>query len=314
MDRARSGEDYQNVFLYICHQTPSAFTVTPGKLVGGGGKSGARKHEQRAVDGALPSEMDDPVSTATTLSAEEMDRVSRVPEGSGTAGSIAEEAAIEDTTDGSGECKLDVDGAAGPKRFPDPFLVSFRLTLPALDAFAADASAGLFLESFTRLLQLLHAVLSLIAVLPTNATQFSRYTCQLSVSHSNFTNPSRLENVDSASKFYVLCAAASVATAAQRVECGRQCSRRASGSRRVNSGRCARAVCAAGWSACATRWPPSPRCSPRESLALPQLTRSASLLPAVRSLLLRSTVSSSQFSPNSRCSTPAPFLTRVLLV
>ena len=169
---------------------PSAFPTKSGKLVGGGGKgpsraageSGASEHEQRAVDvvdGALPSKMDAHVSTATTLSADDKHRVSRVPEGSDTAGSIAEEAAIEDTTDGSGECELDVDGAAGPKRFPDPFLVSFRLTPPALDAFLADASAGLFLESFTRLLQLLHAVLSLIAVLPPNATLFSRYTCKL---------------------------------------------------------------------------------------------------------------------------------------
>ena len=179
---------------------PSAFSATSGKLVGGGSKGSSRaagepgsqmkdaalglevgalagKHQQHSVDvvdGALPSKMDAHDSTRITRSAEDEDRISRASERSDTAD--AEERAIEDMADGSADC--DVDGSAGPKRFPDPLLVSFQLALPALDAFSADASAGLFLESFTRLLQLLHAVLSLVAVLPPNTTPFSRYcTC-----------------------------------------------------------------------------------------------------------------------------------------
>ena len=180
---------------------PSAFTATSGKLVGGGSKGSSRaadepgsqmkgaalgleveasagQHKQHSdsvdvVDGALASKMDAHVSTPSTRSAEDENRSSRASERSDTAD--AEEHAIEDMADGSAYCEMDVDGAAGPKRFPDPLLVSFQLALPALDAFAVDASAGLFLESFTRLLQLLHAIISLVAVLPPNTTPFSRY-------------------------------------------------------------------------------------------------------------------------------------------
>lgn len=174
---------------------PTAFPASPGKLVDGifgtsraagdsdlqlkaagraleAGASATQLQSVDVVDGALPSKMD-AVTGPISSSIEDEGRKSQASDRADNAN--AEERVTEEMEKDSAGCEMEVDVAASLKRFPVDQLVSFRLTLPALDVFAADASAGLFMQSFTRLLQLLHAALSLVAVMPVDATRFSRF-------------------------------------------------------------------------------------------------------------------------------------------